>query len=91
MTVRAVRTREPIRIDGRLDEAANAEAEGDRRLKDLAAMLAPYAREGTYGKYFDREASIDFDSDFIACSRPPMVVGYIRLFISSFTIWMDCR
>jgi len=50
---------------GRLDDDANAEAEGDRRLKDLAAMLAPYAREGTYGKYFDREASIDFDSDFI--------------------------
>ena len=50
---------------GRLDDDANAEAEGDRRLKDLAAMLAPYAREGTYGKYFDREASIDFSSDFI--------------------------
>lgn len=50
---------------GRLDDNANAEAEGDRRLKDLAAMLAPYAREGTYGKYFDREASIDFSSDFI--------------------------
>jgi conjugal transfer ATP-binding protein TraC len=50
---------------GRLDDDANAEAEGDRRLKDLAAMLAPFAREGTYGKYFDREASIDFDSDFI--------------------------
>jgi conjugal transfer ATP-binding protein TraC len=50
---------------GRLDDDANAEAEGDRRLKDLAAMLTPYAREGTYGKYFDREASIDFSSDFI--------------------------
>jgi conjugal transfer ATP-binding protein TraC len=50
---------------GRLDEDANTDTEGDRRLKDLAAMLTPYAREGTYGKYFDREASIDFDSDFI--------------------------
>ena len=50
---------------GRLDEDPNTDAEGDRRLKDLAAMLAPYAREGTYGKYFDREASIDFSSDFI--------------------------
>ena len=50
---------------GRLDEDANTDTEGDRRLKDLAAMLAPYAREGTYGKYFDREASIDFSSDFI--------------------------
>ena len=50
---------------GRLDDDANTDAEGDRRLKDLAAMLAPYAREGTYGKYFDREASIDFSSDFI--------------------------
>jgi conjugal transfer ATP-binding protein TraC len=50
---------------GRLDDDANSETEGDRRLKDLAAMLAPYARDGTYGKYFDREASIDFSSDFI--------------------------
>lgn len=50
---------------GRLDDDANTDAEGDRRLKDLAAMLAPYAREGTYGKYFDREASIDFSSNFI--------------------------
>ena len=50
---------------GRLDDDANTDTEGDRRLKDLAAMLAPYAREGTYGKYFDREASIDFSSDFI--------------------------
>jgi conjugal transfer ATP-binding protein TraC len=38
---------------------------GDRRLKDLAAMLQPYTDDGTYGKYFNREATINFDSDFI--------------------------
>jgi len=53
---------------GRLDEDGadiNAHSEGDRRLKDLAAMLHPFTRDGAYGKYFDSEASIDFDSDFI--------------------------
>ena len=39
--------------------------EGDRRLKDLAAMLHPYTRDGTYGKYFDSRATIDFHHDFI--------------------------
>lgn len=53
---------------GRLDEEGvdgNAHGEGDRRLKDLAAMLHPYTRDGAYGKYFESEASIDFSSDFI--------------------------
>ena len=39
--------------------------EGDRRLRDLAAMLHPYTRDGTYGKYFDSRATIDFHHDFI--------------------------
>ena len=47
---------------GRLDEDAR---EDDRRLRDLAAMLHLYTREGAYGKYFEGEASIDFGSDFI--------------------------
>ena len=28
-------------------------------------MLHPYTRDGTYGKYFDAQATIDFSSDFI--------------------------
>jgi conjugal transfer ATP-binding protein TraC len=47
---------------GRLDEESRDE---DRRLKDLAAMLHPYTREGAYGKYFESDATIDFGSDFI--------------------------
>ena len=47
---------------GRLDEESRDE---DRRLKDLAAMLHPYTREGAYGRYFEGAASIDFRSDFI--------------------------
>jgi conjugal transfer ATP-binding protein TraC len=47
---------------GRLDEASPDE---DRRLKDLAAMLHPYTREGAYGKYFEGEATADFSADFI--------------------------
>ena len=51
---------------GRLDEESEgAGTQGDRRLKDLATMLHPYTREGSYGKYFDGRASIDFSSDFI--------------------------
>ena len=47
---------------GRLDPESHEE---DRRLKDLAAMLHPYTRDGAYGKYFDAPATIDFSSDFI--------------------------
>jgi len=47
---------------GRLDEASPDE---DRRLKDLAAMLHPYTRDGAYGKYFEGEATADFSADFI--------------------------
>ena len=49
---------------GRLDEA-DPRQEGDRRLRDLAAMLHPYTREGVYGKYFESGAPIDFGADFI--------------------------
>jgi conjugal transfer ATP-binding protein TraC len=47
---------------GRLDDESKDE---DRRLKDLAAMLHPYTREGSYGKYFESDATIDFDSDLV--------------------------
>ena len=47
---------------GRLDDESHDE---DRRLKDLAAMLHPYTRDGAYGKYFESDATIDFSSDFI--------------------------
>lgn len=52
---------------GRIDDDAGSSSagEGDRRLKDLAAMLHPYTRDGAYGKYFDSEASIDFGADLI--------------------------
>jgi conjugal transfer ATP-binding protein TraC len=53
---------------GRIDDEADSAAprqEGDRRLKDLAAMLYPYTRDGAYGKYFQSEATIDFGADFI--------------------------
>src|SRR5690606_777731 len=39
---------------GRLDDESNDE---DRRLKDLAAMLHPYTRDGPYGRYFEGEAT----------------------------------
>ena len=47
---------------GSLDDDKHDE---DQRLKDLAAMLHPYTREGAYGKYFDGAATIDFRADFI--------------------------
>ncbi len=61
---------------GRLDHDSNVQGtnapgtdapatDADRRLKDLAAMLQPYTREGAYGKYFDSHTTIDFSSDFI--------------------------
>jgi conjugal transfer ATP-binding protein TraC len=53
---------------GRLDEDSAGvppTAEGDRRLKDLAAMLHPYTRDGAYGKYFHSESTIDFSADLI--------------------------
>lgn len=55
---------DPNDNDGGKDNTATA-AEGDRRLKDLATMLQPYTRDGTYGKYFESRATIDFSSDFI--------------------------
>jgi conjugal transfer ATP-binding protein TraC len=53
---------------GRLDEdeaGVPPTGEGDRRLKDLAAMLHPYTRDGAYGKYFHAESTIDFSADLI--------------------------
>ena len=47
---------------GHLDEQ-NQDA--DRRLKDLAAMLHPYTKDGAYGRYFTGDATIDFSNDFI--------------------------
>ena len=54
---------------GRIEEEPDTDSisrqEGDRRLKDLAAMLHPYTRDGAYGKYFESDATIDFSSDFV--------------------------
>ena len=53
------------RIDDEEPTDGQVRAEPDRRLKDLAAMLYPYTRDGAYGKYFQSDATIDFGSDFI--------------------------
>jgi conjugal transfer ATP-binding protein TraC len=51
---------------GRIDDDPDTPTlEGDRRLKDLSAMLRPYTLEGAYGKYFHSDATVDFSSDFI--------------------------
>jgi conjugal transfer ATP-binding protein TraC len=47
---------------GRLDDDGGEE---DRRLRDLATMLHPYTREGSYGRYFGRGGNVDFSGDFI--------------------------
>jgi conjugal transfer ATP-binding protein TraC len=48
---------------GRLDD--DNTMEDDRRLRDLAAMLHPFTREGAYGRYFDTGTPIDFSADLI--------------------------
>jgi conjugal transfer ATP-binding protein TraC len=53
------------RIDDDPDNPNAPTLEGDRRLKDLSAMLRPYTLEGAYGKYFHSDATVDFSSDFI--------------------------
>jgi conjugal transfer ATP-binding protein TraC len=50
---------------GQLDDEVPAGSEGDRRLKDLAAMLLPFTRDGAYGRWFDAGKPIDFNSDLI--------------------------
>jgi conjugal transfer ATP-binding protein TraC len=47
---------------GRIEDDTH---EPDRRLRDLAAMLQPFTRDGVYGKYFDGPATIDFSNDFV--------------------------
>ncbi|MHB8697651.1 MAG: TraC family protein [Sulfuricaulis sp.] len=37
----------------------------DQRILDLAKMLYPFTKNGVYGKYFEGEANIKFDKDFI--------------------------
>lgn len=37
----------------------------DGRLRDLATMLTPYARDGAYGEFFDGPANIQFDNDHL--------------------------
>ena len=39
--------------------------EPDPRLFDLAVQLEPYAANGTYGRYFNGQSTIDFYSNFI--------------------------
>lgn len=37
----------------------------DQRLKDLAVMLNPYARDGQYARFFEGRNNVDFSNDFI--------------------------
>ena len=43
----------------------NTKGEPDQRVKDLAVQLAPYSREGAYGRYFDGASTVNFTRDFI--------------------------
>ena len=40
-------------------------AHPDQRVLDLAVQLAPYARDGAYGRYFDGASTVNFNNDFI--------------------------
>ena len=37
----------------------------DSRVLDLAVQLAPFSREGAYGRYFDGSSTVNFTNDFI--------------------------
>ena len=37
----------------------------DSRVLDLAVQLAPFSREGAYGRYFDGQSTVNFTNDFI--------------------------
>lgn len=37
----------------------------DTRLKDLSAMLYSFTRHGTYGSWFDGDANLDFNNNFV--------------------------
>lgn len=37
----------------------------DARVFDLAVQLAPFSREGAYGRYFDGQSTVNFTNDFI--------------------------
>ena len=37
----------------------------DSRVLDLAVQLAPFSREGAYGRYFDGHSTVNFTNDFI--------------------------
>ena len=43
----------------------NSEGNPDQRVKDLAVQLAPYSRDGAYGRYFDGASTVNFTRDFI--------------------------
>ena len=43
----------------------NSAGEPDQRVKDLAVQIAPYSRDGAYGRYFDGASTVNFTRDFI--------------------------
>ena len=43
----------------------NSKGDPDQRVKDLAVQLAPYSRDGAYGRYFDGASTVNFTRDFI--------------------------
>lgn len=37
----------------------------DPRIRDLGVQLFPYTRDGQYGRFFEGQANVQFDSDFV--------------------------
>lgn len=47
------------------DIAEYLKEQEDERSTDLGEMLYPYTRHGSYGHFFDGEANVDLDNDFV--------------------------
>lgn len=49
-----------------VDDLAEAlKSEGDNRLKDIGKQLFSYTSQGEYGKYFNRESTVDMSNRFV--------------------------
>ena len=45
----------------------------DQRIKDLAAMLNPYTKDGEYGRFFEGRCNVDFDNDLMVIENEELV------------------
>jgi conjugal transfer ATP-binding protein TraC len=50
-----------VRVEG---GSKNSE-DFDPRIRDLGVQLFPYTRDGQYGRFFEGQANVQFDSDFV--------------------------